>query len=62
MAKKSTTKRIKFSGNNKVMRRPMALGHSRANKSTTQMNRKKRYRGFDIQKKSIKNIIKKKNA
>lgn len=38
---KSVSKRIRITKTGKVIRRPMGLGHSRSNKSSTQMGRKK---------------------
>ena len=46
MATKSIVKRIKLSKSGKVRRRAMTLGHSRGNKTHTQMQRKARYRGL----------------
>ncbi len=39
-SKKSILKRIRITKTGKVVRRAMGLGHSRANKSSTQMGRK----------------------
>jgi hypothetical protein len=47
MAQKSISKRIQISRNGKVRRRATALGHSRANKTTLQMQRKKRERSLN---------------
>ncbi len=44
---KSITKRIRITKKGKVVRRAMALGHSRVNKSTSQMKRKKLSRGLE---------------
>ncbi|MEK7630011.1 MAG: hypothetical protein AAB432_01330 [Patescibacteria group bacterium] len=41
MSQKSVTKRIKISKNGKILRRAMSLGHSRGNKTSNQMYRKK---------------------
>ncbi len=38
---KKFSKRIRITRTGKVVRRPMGLGHSRSNKSSTQMGRKK---------------------
>ncbi|MFA6365299.1 MAG: 50S ribosomal protein L35 [Candidatus Paceibacterota bacterium] len=43
---KSVSKRIRVTKNGKVMRRAMTLGHSRTNKSSTQLQRKKGMRGL----------------
>ena len=53
MAKKSVSKRIKITKSGKVLRRAMALGHSRVNKRTVQIKRKKNARtlgNVDVQK------------
>ncbi|RJQ27774.1 50S ribosomal protein L35 [Candidatus Parcubacteria bacterium] len=55
--KKSVTKRIRVTKNGKVARRPMALGHSRSNKSGTQMGRKKGDRGLSLPMSTIKKYI-----
>lgn len=44
---KSIAKRIRITKKGKVVRRAMALGHSRVNKSTSQMKRKKLSRGLE---------------
>ncbi|MEK7089247.1 MAG: 50S ribosomal protein L35 [Patescibacteria group bacterium] len=51
---KSISKRIRITKNGKVMRRAMALGHSRVNKSSSQMKRKKLSRGLVNSKELIK--------
>ena len=48
MSAKSVQKRIRVTRSGKVMRRAMALGHSRANKNSTQMKRKKGARGLNL--------------
>ncbi|MCL4391885.1 hypothetical protein M1413_00960 [Patescibacteria group bacterium] len=51
--KKSVSKRIRITKSGKVLRRAMALGHSRANKRTVQIKRKKNARtlgNVDVQK------------
>ena len=51
--KKSVSKRIKITKSGKILRRAMALGHSRANKRTAQIKRKKNARtlgNVDVQK------------
>lgn len=45
--RKSVRDRIRVTKRGKVMRRAMALGHSRGNKSSSQMGRKKLSRGLD---------------
>ncbi|MBI4033978.1 MAG: hypothetical protein HY378_00305 [Candidatus Brennerbacteria bacterium] len=56
MAKNSIGNRIKITKTGKIRRRAMGLGHSRANKSRGQILRKKKNRGLNIPKKSIKNL------
>lgn len=51
---KSISKRIRITKKGKVMRRAMALGHSRVNKSSSQMKRKKLSRGLINSKELIK--------
>jgi ribosomal protein L35 len=46
MAKNSVTSRVRVTKTGKIMRRAMALGHSRSNKTPLQMMRKKRSRGL----------------
>jgi ribosomal protein L35 len=55
--KKSVSKRIKLSKSGKVSRRPMSLGHSRSNKSGTQLGRKKSNRGLVLPISTIKKYI-----
>ncbi|MFH0806607.1 MAG: bL35 family ribosomal protein [Candidatus Brennerbacteria bacterium] len=45
--RKSVRDRVRVTKNGKVMRRAMALGHSRGNKSSKQMRRKSLARGLD---------------
>ncbi|MEK7465524.1 MAG: hypothetical protein AAB631_01985 [Patescibacteria group bacterium] len=45
---KSIKKRITITSTGKIRRRAMALGHSRTNKNSRQMQRKKNTRGIDI--------------
>ncbi|MBI2278801.1 MAG: 50S ribosomal protein L35 [Candidatus Brennerbacteria bacterium] len=52
--RKSVRNRIKITKRGKVMRRAMALSHSRGNKSATQLQRKKRARGLDDGAKIVK--------
>jgi len=52
--KKSISKRIKVKKSGKVLHRANALGHSRANKNTRQMKRKKNERNLYIKAKEIK--------
>lgn len=51
---KTASKRIRVTKTGKVMRRAMALGHSRTNKSSSQMKRKKLSRGLVNSKELIK--------
>jgi ribosomal protein L35 len=51
---KSVSKRIKVKKSGKILRRSTTLGHSRANKSTVQMKRKKNERSLVISAKKIK--------
>ncbi|MEK7626694.1 MAG: hypothetical protein AAB399_00815 [Patescibacteria group bacterium] len=51
---KSVSKRIKVKKSGKILRRSTTLGHSRANKSTSQMKRKKNERQLAITSKKIK--------
>jgi ribosomal protein L35 len=44
--RKSVRDRIRVTKRGKVLRRAMALGHSRGNKSSSQMGRKKLARGL----------------
>jgi len=53
MSRKSITERLKITGRGKVLRRAMALGHSRGNKSMKQMRRKKGKRGIVINTKRL---------
>ena len=46
---KSIKKRIRVTSTGKLQRRAMSLGHSRTNKNSRQMKRKKLSRGIDIQ-------------
>lgn len=55
--RKSVRDRIRVTKRGKVLRRPMTLGHSRANKSATQLRRKGRSRGLDDGKKIIKKYL-----
>jgi len=45
--------RIKITKKGKIKRRATTLGHSRSNKTKTQMLRKKKYRNLNISKKKI---------
>jgi len=51
---KSVSKRIKIKKSGKIMHRSTSLGHSRANKNTVQMKRKKNERHLDMSMKKIK--------
>ncbi len=54
MATKSIVKRVRITKNKKILRRALTLGHSRGNKNTTQMKRKKQFRGVaDMHHKTI---------
>jgi ribosomal protein L35 len=55
--KKSVQSRLKVTKRGKVLRRAMALGHSRGNKSATQMGRKARNRGLDGAAKIVKKYL-----
>lgn len=52
--KKSVKNRIRVTKRGKVLRRAMALGHARGNKSATQLRRKARHRGLDDAAKIVK--------
>ncbi|MGC9611044.1 MAG: hypothetical protein ABSE68_02380 [Minisyncoccia bacterium] len=54
---KSVSKRIKIKKSGKVLHRAPTLGHSRANKNTYQMQRKKIGRNLFVTAKKIKEII-----
>jgi len=54
MTKQSVRNRIKITKTGKIKRRAMGLGHSRINKSSVQMLRKRKKRGLNIPGKSIK--------
>ncbi len=53
--KKSISKRVRITKSGKILRRAMSLGHSRANKSTAQMKRKKGARLLDIKIRKVTN-------
>ena len=53
--KKSISKRIRITKSGKIIRRAMSLGHSRANKRTTQIKRKKGARSLSMSVNKIKN-------
>jgi len=55
--RKSVRDRVRVTKRGKVLRRAMALGHSRGNKSSTQMGRKKRARGLDDAAKIVKKYM-----
>jgi len=57
MTKKSVSKRVKISKNGKVRRRATTLGHSRANKSKTQMQRKQKERELGLPKQTVKKYL-----
>jgi ribosomal protein L35 len=52
--KKSVSKRIKIKKSGKILRRATSLGHSRTNKNSVQMRRKKNKRGFEMTAKKIR--------
>jgi len=52
--KKSLSKRIKISKRGKILRKAMGQGHCRAKKRTTQLKRRKKFRGLEFGKKMIK--------
>lgn len=52
--KKSITKRIKLTKNGKVVRRPMAVNHSRTRKNAKAVMGKRKSRGLAI---PLRNII-----
>lgn len=54
---KSISKRVKISKSGKILRRAMTLGHSRANKNSVQMQRKKHGRNLEIRAKRITSYI-----
>ncbi|MGC9602995.1 MAG: hypothetical protein ABSF47_00805 [Minisyncoccia bacterium] len=51
---KSVSKRIKVKKSGKILHRATTLGHSRANKNSIQMQRKKIQRDLDIHVKKVK--------
>lgn len=55
--KKSVSTRIKITKSGKVQRRSTSLGHSRANKNSVQLGRRKRLRGLVMRKKTINQYI-----
>lgn len=55
--KKSISQRIKITKKNKIRRRATTLGHSRSNKSSKQLMRKKKGRSFNESKKMIKKYL-----
>lgn len=55
--RKSVRDRIRVTKRGKVMRRAMALGHSRGNKSSKQMRRKSLSRGLDDGAKIIRKYL-----
>jgi len=57
MAQKSITKRIKITRTGKIKRRATALGHSRSNKSSKQMLRKRKSRGLKVKNSVIKKYL-----
>ncbi|MAF80036.1 50S ribosomal protein L35 [bacterium] len=56
--KKSITKRIKITKRGKVKRRPMGLGHSKTNKSSKQLLRKRGNRRLGLSAKVINKNLK----
>ncbi len=57
MSSKSIQKRLRITKSGKVMRRAPALGHSRGNKNTAQMKRKKNSRGLNLPTEKIKRYL-----
>ena len=58
MTKHSISQRIRVTKSGKIMRQAMTLGHSRANKSSVQMLRKKLARGLsDLNLKKIQRYL-----
>ncbi len=57
MARKSVTKRIKFTKRGKVKRQPMGIGHAKSNKSVQQRHRRKGARSLEMSRKAIKNLM-----
>lgn len=57
MAQKSFTKRIKIKTKGKALRRATTLGHSRSNKSGSQMLRKRKHRSLTMKNKVIAKYI-----
>lgn len=55
--KKFLTERLKITKNKKILRRATTLGHSRANKTSIQLKRKKHYRQLKINMKKLKTAI-----
>lgn len=55
--RKSVRDRVRVTKRGKVLRRAMTLGHSRGNKSSTQMRRKARHRGLDDSAKIVKKYL-----
>lgn len=57
MVKKSVSKRIKITKKGKVLHRVPGLGHSRSNKRTQQIHRKKGMRELDIDLQKIREVL-----
>lgn len=55
--KKFLKTRLKITKNKKILRRATTLGHSRSNKTTKQLKRKKHYRKFKVSVKKLKTAI-----
>ncbi|KKU98841.1 MAG: hypothetical protein UY32_C0013G0038 [Candidatus Jorgensenbacteria bacterium GW2011_GWC1_48_8] len=53
MVQKSVTQRIRITKRGKIMRRAMALGHSKSNKSQVQILRKRKSRELNISEKIL---------
>jgi hypothetical protein len=55
--KKFLRERLKITKNKKILRRATTLGHSRANKTTKELKRKKHLRELKIRMKKLKTAI-----
>jgi len=57
MVQKSVTKRLRITRRGKIIRRAMALGHSKVNKRQIQILRKRKLRGLNLPKKTISKYL-----
>lgn len=57
MARKSITKRIKFTKRGKVQRRAIGISHTKSNKRTAQRHRRKGLRSFAMSQGDIKKLM-----